>query len=70
VAFGNKNFEVANEFVHLEALVTPKDDVEIQRITQTANRYFCGLRSSQYLGTSDKVNDLQNRDPPGPAVRQ
>jgi hypothetical protein len=28
VAFGNKNYEVVNEFVYLGALVTPKNDVE------------------------------------------
>jgi hypothetical protein len=39
VAFGNKNFEVVNEFVYLGALVTPKNDVdlEIQRRIQTTN---------------------------------
>jgi hypothetical protein len=35
VAFGEKNFEVVNEYVYLRALVTPKNDVglEIQRRT-------------------------------------
>jgi hypothetical protein len=28
VAFGNKNYEVVNEFVYFRALVTPKNDVE------------------------------------------
>jgi hypothetical protein len=46
VAFGDRNFEVVNEFVYLGALVTPKNNVglEIQRRIQTAHRCFCGLR--------------------------
>jgi hypothetical protein len=46
VGFGDKNFDVVNKFVYLEALVTPKSDVgiEIQRRIQTANRCFCGLQ--------------------------
>jgi hypothetical protein len=31
VAFGEKNFEVVNEFVYLGALVTPKNDVGFQK---------------------------------------
>jgi hypothetical protein len=52
VAFGDKNFEVVNELVYLEALVTLKNDVslEIQRRIQTADRCFCGLRN--HLGSS------------------
>jgi hypothetical protein len=42
VALGDKNFEVDNEFVHLGALVTPKNDVDLE--IQTANRCFCDLR--------------------------
>jgi hypothetical protein len=44
-AFGDKNYEVFNEFVYLKALVTPKNNVglEIQRRIQTANKCFCGL---------------------------
>jgi hypothetical protein len=43
VAFGDRNFEVLNEFVYLGALVPPKNDVglKIERRIQTANRYFC-----------------------------
>jgi hypothetical protein len=46
VAFGNKNFEVVNEFLNLGALVTPKNDVgvEIQQRIENANRCFCSLR--------------------------
>jgi hypothetical protein len=46
VAFGDKNLEVVDEFVHLGDLVTAKDDVglEIQQRIKTANRCFCGLR--------------------------
>jgi hypothetical protein len=46
VAFGDKNFEVVNKFVYLEALVIPKNDVglEIQQRIKSANRCFCGLR--------------------------
>jgi hypothetical protein len=45
VAFGDKKFEVINEFVYLGALVTPKNDegLEIQRRIQIANRCFYGL---------------------------
>jgi hypothetical protein len=45
VAFGDKNFEVVNEFVYLGAFVTPKNDVglEIQRLILTANRCYCGM---------------------------
>jgi hypothetical protein len=58
VAFCDKNFEGVNEFVYLGALVTPENDVglEIQPRIQT--------------GTSDKLNDLQDLDPPSPAIRQ
>jgi hypothetical protein len=43
VTFGDKNFKVVNEFVYLEALVTPKNDVglEIQQRIQRSS-----LRSS------------------------
>jgi hypothetical protein len=43
VAFGDKNFEVVNELVYLEALVTLKNYVslEIPRRIQTADRCFC-----------------------------
>jgi hypothetical protein len=63
VAFGDRSFEVVNEFVYLGALVTPNNDVglEIQRIIQTANNS---------PGTTDKVNDPQDVDPPGSVVRQ
>jgi hypothetical protein len=46
VVFGDKTFEVVKEFVYLECLVTPNDDVslEIQRRIQIANRCFFGLR--------------------------
>jgi hypothetical protein len=30
VAFGDKNFEVVNEFVYLGALVTPNNDVGLE----------------------------------------
>jgi hypothetical protein len=58
MAFGDKNFEVVNEFVYLGAFVTAKNSVglEIQRRIQTVNMCFCG--------TSDKVNYLQELDPP------
>jgi hypothetical protein len=72
VPFGDKNFEVVNEFEYLGALVTLKNDVGLktqQRIKIT-NRCFCGPQKNQRSsGTSDKVNDLQDLDPPGP-VRQ
>jgi hypothetical protein len=40
MAFGDKSFEIMKEFVYLESLVTPNNDVslEIQRRIQTANR--------------------------------
>jgi hypothetical protein len=46
VAIGDKHFEVVKEFVYLESLMTPTNDVslEIQRRIQTANRSFFGLR--------------------------
>jgi hypothetical protein len=46
VAFGDKHFEVVNEFVYLGSLMTPTNEVnlEIQRRIQTANRCFFGLR--------------------------
>jgi hypothetical protein len=34
VAFGNKNFEVVNEFVYLAALVTSKNDVGYSKETK------------------------------------
>jgi hypothetical protein len=46
VAIGDKHFEVVKEFVYLESLMTPTNDVslEIQRRIQIANRCFLGLR--------------------------
>jgi hypothetical protein len=45
VAFGDRKFEVVNEFVYLGALLTPQNEVgfEIQRRIQTANRCLCDL---------------------------
>jgi hypothetical protein len=52
VEIGDKHFEVVKEFVYLESLMTPTNDVslEIQRRIQTANRCFFGLR--KYLRSS------------------
>jgi endonuclease/exonuclease/phosphatase family metal-dependent hydrolase len=52
VAFGDKTFEVVNEFVYLGSLVTPNNDVslEIKRRIQTANRCFSGLRKQLQSG--------------------
>jgi hypothetical protein len=49
VAIGDKHFEVVKEFVYLGSLMTPTNDVslKIQRIFQTANRCFFGLRKHQ-----------------------
>jgi hypothetical protein len=46
VVIGDKDFEVVKEFVYLESLMTPTNDVslEIQRRIQTAKRCFFGLR--------------------------
>jgi hypothetical protein len=60
VAFGDKNFEVVNEFVYLGALVTPKIDVglEIHRRMQTAKKWLCGLRKhlrSSHLARQTKL---------------
>jgi hypothetical protein len=60
VAFGDKNFEVVNEYVYLRALVTPNNDVglEIQRRIQTANRCFCVLQKhlrSSHLARQTKL---------------
>jgi hypothetical protein len=54
VAFGDKNFEVVNEFLNLEALLTYKNvmGLEIQQRFQTANRCFCGQR--KYLRSSHR----------------
>jgi hypothetical protein len=70
VPFDDKNFEVVNEFEYLGALVTLKNEVGLktQQRIKTANRYFCDLQKNQRSsGTSDKVNYLQDLDPPGPA---
>jgi hypothetical protein len=46
VVIGDNNFEIVKEFVYLESLMTPTNDVslDIQRRIQTANRCFFGLR--------------------------
>jgi hypothetical protein len=46
VAIGDKHFEIVKEFVYLESLMTPTNDMslQIQRRIQTANRCFFGLR--------------------------
>jgi hypothetical protein len=54
-----KNFEVVKEFVYLESLMTPTNDVslEIQRRIHTANRCFFGLRKhlqSSHLSSQTK----------------
>jgi hypothetical protein len=52
VAIDDKHFEVVKEFVYLGSLMTPTNDMslEIQRLNQTANRCFLGLR--KYLQSS------------------
>jgi hypothetical protein len=71
VAIGEKQFEIVEEFVHLESLMTPANDVslEIQRRIQTANRCFFGLRKYPPF-TPDKIHHSQDLDPPSPALRQ
>jgi hypothetical protein len=51
VAIGDKHFEVIKEFVYLGSLMTPTNHVslEIQKIIQTANRCFFGLRKHLQL---------------------
>jgi hypothetical protein len=46
VAIRDKHFEVVKEFVYLGSLITPTNDVRLekQRRIQTANRCFFGLR--------------------------
>jgi hypothetical protein len=67
-AFGDKNFKVLNEFVYLKALVTPKNDVGLEIQKESKLQIFSSAIISP--GMTDKVNDLQDLDPPGPAVRQ
>jgi hypothetical protein len=69
VAFGDKTFEVVNEFVYLGSLVTPNNamSLEIKRRIQTANRYNRYNRASL---TSNKIHHLQDLDPPCAAVWQ
>jgi signal peptidase I len=75
VVFGDDNLEVVNKFVYLGAFVTPKNDVglEVQRRTKLEiGRYLRPAKTSAVISpdTSDKNNDLQDLDPPGPAVWQ
>jgi hypothetical protein len=72
LAIGDKHFEVVKEFVYLESLMTPTNDMslEIQRKIQTANRCFFGLRKNLPPYTSDKIHHSQDLDLPSPVLRQ
>jgi hypothetical protein len=71
VSFGDKNFEVVNEFLYLEALVAPNNDEGLEKNRNCKQVLLQPLKLSAVLsGTSDKVNNLQVLDLPGPAVRQ
>jgi cytochrome c551/c552 len=72
VAFGDKNFEGVNEFVYLGALMTPKNDLalEIQRrVLQIGASAACENISGHLTWHVRQSNDLEDLDPPGPAVR-
>jgi cytochrome c551/c552 len=67
VAFGDKKFEVVNEFVYLGALMTPKNDVALeiqQRILQKGASVACENISENIR----QSNDLEDLDPPGSAL--
>jgi hypothetical protein len=72
VAFGDKTFDVVKEFVYLGSLVTLKNDgsLEIQKRIWCKHMLFRAALT-MIVGTSvtsNKIQNLQDLDPPGPAV--
>jgi hypothetical protein len=65
VAIGDKHFEVVKEFVYLGSLMTPTNDLSLekQRRIQTANRCFRGLRKHLHLFRA-KPNGRRNQGRP------
>jgi hypothetical protein len=73
VTIGDKDFEIVKEFVYLETLMTPTNDVslEIQRRIQTLVLFRTAQTSAVELPfTPGKIHHSQYLDPPSSAQRQ